>query len=188
MISFWFSANFSNNSLRAFIFRYQQFNSLQIRKITIYARKTREKLLFPVWIELLHEQVVVGGEGEDVAEGGIVLRILAAGMGIEQEGESAVIIGERSRHAGQVGRTETADSDTEFGYLEFLVVERLLLKHLQHHGHLLGRGTLDTRRATLLIGRRIAGTMGMVGRRMTLRGDGQADQQEQEEGKKMFHR
>ena len=96
-----------------------------------------------LWIERADHVIVMGLEGEHIAQGRVVLRILAIGMRVQQKRQTVVVKREEGRDARQVVRAKMTQGHRQFGYLQFLVVKRLLSHDLQGHRHLFRRSTVD---------------------------------------------
>ena len=108
-----------------------------------FGKRRQLSILSPAEVKGLHEFVVVGLEREHIAQERIVLRILAIGMGIQQKSQSVVIKREELCHTRQVVRTEMSKGDSQFGYLQFFIIKRLISNHLQSHRQLIMRSAND---------------------------------------------
>lgn len=99
----------------------------------------------------VHEGIEVGAEGEDVAQGVVVLRVGAVIVSEDKEREAVVVKREHLCQTRQVVHAEAPENDAKLGYLEFLFVERESLQSVKGYIHLLGCGALDVVPARRLV-------------------------------------
>ena len=99
----------------------------------------------------LHEFVVVRTEREDITQERVVLGVGAVRVGELQERQTAFVEREHRGELRQVACAKRRETDSEFGNLEFLVVERHVRHHLLRHGNLLGSGAVNDRLRVMIM-------------------------------------
>ena len=97
------------------------------------------------------EFVVIGLEREHIAQGRIVLRVLAIRMRILEKRQTVLIEREELRYTRQIIRAEMAQGNCQLGDLQFLIIKRLTTDNLQSHRQLFRRRADNMTRRTMIM-------------------------------------